>query len=214
MTKRISDTLQLLPDNRTELQQLAEFVTTDGDVSNIPEKWQKLWERILVAERIMRNYVSTNKARKMISSHEVFKDLSRTQVWRYMDAVGEIFGKAEKGNKLFKRLILEQKIAKGLKLAEKWEDGSFFARCLKEYRELWGADGWEDAEKRIEPTANIMVLILGDDGEDVTIDITNPTAIPEQYKPRVLAAIFQSKKLTNPAFSDADDAEIVEDEAE
>lgn len=213
MTKRNSDTLQLLPDNRTELQHLAEYVTTSGDVGDIPERWKTVWDRVLVAERIMRNYVSTNKARKVITGHELFADLSRTQVWRYMDAVGEIFGKTEQGNKLFKRLILEHKIAKGLKLAEQWEDGSFYARCLKEYRELWGADGWEDAEKRLEPTANLMVLIMGDDGNDLTIDISNPTNIPEQYKPRVLAAIFQGQTPKSPSsFLDAEDVETVDDE--
>ena len=115
---RNSDTLSILPDKRDELEKLSEYLTTGGNATGIKPEWITLWDRIKAADGIMRNYVSNSQQLQKISKHVLFVGLSRTQIWRYRDAVQEIYGATQGGNKRYKRLIADELIQKGFKLAK------------------------------------------------------------------------------------------------
>lgn len=199
---RNSHTLSYLPDNRDELQKLSEHLTTGGSVVGLKEEWVDIWERIQVADRIIRNYTSSKAQLEKLRAHELFASMSRTQLWRYRDAVQEIYGATEKGNKRYKRLIAEQMIHKGLKLAKKNDDGRLFAAMIKQYCTIHGLDNHdEDDTKPLEPQANLMVVVV--DGEAKQFDLNNPEDIPEEVRAVVVETIFHSQTPKEPTFLDA-----------
>ncbi len=199
---RNSDTLNYLPDNRTELQKLSEHLTTGGSVEGLKPEWVEMWERIKAANDIMRNYTSSKAQLARIKDHPLFANMGRTQLWRYRDAVQEIYGATEQGNKRYKRLIAEQLIHKGLKLAKKMDDGRLYAAMLKQYCTIWGLDNFDDeSAKPIETQANIMVVVL--DGKPQQFDLNNPEDIPEEIRAHVVETIFHSQTPKQPTFLDA-----------
>lgn len=206
MTKRKSNTLEYLPDNRTELQKLTEHLTTGGSVDGLPEKWVEMWERIKAADSIMRSFVSPKMQREKIAEHELFQGMSRAQLWRYQDAVQEIHAFTEKMNKAYLRLIHTENIQKGLKLAKKWKNDKLYAAMMKEYRETWDLGNFDDESNRpIEPQANVLVIVNtgGDATHDAQYDLTKPHTIPLEIRHRVLSTVYHSQTPENTSFLDA-----------
>lgn len=213
MPKR-NDTLNLIPDNRTELQKLQEYLQKGGDVQGLPKEWKAMWNRVLVIDGIIRQYPSSKDQLQKMREHPELRELSRTQLWRYRDATQELIGHTETSKKKYQRLIADELIQKGLNIAEGMvilgepASGSrLFADMVKQYIKLHALDVHDDdGAARPEPNANILVLVQ--DGKPRTIDLNRPDTIDADVRQMVVNAIFQDQTPTSPEF--ITDAEFTE----
>jgi hypothetical protein len=213
MAKR-NDTLQLIPDNRTELQKLQEYLQTGGDVKGMKPEWQEKWQRVLLIDGIIRQYPSSKDQLRIMKDHPELQQLSRTQLYRYREATQEIIGLTETSKKKYQRLIADELIQKGLNIAEgmvclnEMASGSrLFADMIKQYIKLHGLDIPDDeANARPEPNANLLVLVM--DGQPRTIDLNRPDTIDAEVRQQVVNAIFQDQTPTTPDF--IEDAKFTE----
>lgn len=191
--------MELIPDNRTDLQRLQEYLIKGGGVDGLSDKQREMWDKVLAVDGIIRQYVSPKDQLEIMRSHELLKNMSRTQLWRYRDAAQEIIGYTEKNKKPYLRLIAAEKIAKGFTIAEKNDDGRLWAAMVKEYIKLNGLDNHdEDAAHKPEPPANILVLVA--DGQPRTIDLNNPTTIDAETRNKVVQAIYHDQTPDSPTF--------------
>jgi hypothetical protein len=206
MAKR-NDTLQLIPDTRTELQKLQEYLQKGGDVKGLKPEWKQMWDKVLLIDGIIRQYPSSKDQLQKMREHPELQELSRTQLWRYRDATQELIGHTETSKKKYQRLIADELIQKGFKLAEACEDTRLFADMVKQYIKLHALDVHDDdGAARPEPNANILVLVQ--DGKPRTIDLNRPDTIDANVRQMVVNAIFQDQTPTSPEF--ITDAEFTE----
>ena len=206
MAKR-NDTLQLIPDNRTELQKLQEYLQKGGDVKGLKPEWKQMWDKVLLIDGIIRQYPSSKDQLQKMREHPELQELSRTQMWRYRDATQELIGHTETSKKKYQRLIADELIQKGFDLAEKVEDSRLFADMVKQYIKLHALDVHDDdGAARPEPNANILVIVQ--DGKPRTIDLNRPDTIDANVRQMVVNAIFQDQTPTSPEF--ITDAEFTE----
>lgn len=201
-----NNTLDTLPDNRTELQKLQEYLQKGGDVKGLPDKWQTMWQRILVVDGIIRQYPSNKDQLQHMQEHPELKELSRTQLWRYRDATQELIGFTESSKKKYQRLIANEMVQKGINMAERMEKagehaaaGRLWSEMIKHYIKLHALDVHDDdGTSQPEPNANLLVMIV--EGKPRTIDLNNPTNIPAEVRQMVVNAIFQDQTPTSPDF--------------
>ena len=206
MAKR-NDTLQLIPDTRTELQKLQEYLQKGGDVKGLKPEWKQMWDKVLLIDGIIRQYPSSKDQLQKMREHPELQELSRTQLWRYRDATQELIGHTETSKKKYQRLIADELIQKGFKLAEACEDNRLFADMVKQYIKLHALDVHDDdGAARPEPNANILVLVQ--DGKPRTIDLNRPDTIDANVRQMVVNAIFQDQTPNSPEF--ITDAEFTE----
>jgi hypothetical protein len=206
MAKR-NDTLQLIPDTRTELQKLQEYLQKGGDVKGLKPEWKQMWDKVLLIDGIIRQYPSSKDQLQKMREHPELQELSRTQMWRYRDATQELIGHTETSKKKYQRLIADELIQKGFKLAEACEDTRLFADMVKQYIKLHALDVHDDdGAARPEPNANILVIVQ--DGKPRTIDLNRPDTIDANVRQMVVNAIFQDQTPNSPEF--ITDAEFTE----
>ena len=206
MAKR-NDTLQLIPDTRTELQKLQEYLQKGGDVKGLKPEWKQMWDKVLLIDGIIRQYPSSKDQLQKMREHPELQELSRTQLWRYRDATQELIGHTETSKKKYQRLIADELIQKGFKLAEACEDTRLFADMVKQYIKLHALDVHDDdGAARPEPNANILVIVQ--DGKPRTIDLNRPDTIDANVRQMVVNAIFQDQTPNSPEF--ITDAEFTE----
>lgn len=206
MAKR-NETLQLIPDTRTELQKLQEYLQKGGDVKGLKPEWKQMWDKVLLIDGIIRQYPSSKDQLQKMREHPELQELSRTQLWRYRDATQELIGHTETSKKKYQRLIADELIQKGFELAERVDDSRLFADMVKQYIKLHALDVHDDdGAARPEPNANILVLVQ--DGKPRTIDLNRPDTIDADVRAMVVNAIFQDQTPNSPDF--ITDAEFTE----
>lgn len=206
MAKR-NDTLKLIPDNRTELQKLQEYLQKGGDVKGLKPEWKQMWNKVLLIDGIIRQYPSSKDQLQKMRDHPELQEMSRTQMWRYRDATQELIGYTETSKKKYQRLIADELIQKGFDLAEKVEDSRLFADMVKQYIKLHALDVHDDdGATKPEPNANILVMVA--DGKPRTIDLNRPDTIDANVRQMVVNAIFQDQTPSSPEF--ITDAEFTE----
>lgn len=201
-----NNTLDLIPDNRTELQRLQEYLQTGGDVASLSGERKKMWNRVLVVDGIIRQYPSSKDQLRVMAEHPELAELSRTQLWRYRDATQELIGYTEKSKKPYQRLIANELVQKGFDMAAKMEAadehaaaGRLWAEMLKTFIKLNALDVHdEDGTGQPEPNANLLVIVA--EGKPRTVDINNPASIPEDLRAMVVNAIFNDQTPQNPDF--------------
>lgn len=205
MPKR-NNTLELIPDNRTELQKLQEYLQKGGDVKALKPEWKTMWNRVLVIDGIIRQYPSSKDQLRVMKEHAELKELSRTQLWRYRDATQELIGLTEGSKKKYQRLIADELVQKGINMAEAMEAegehasaGRLWAEMIKTYIKLHALDVHDDdGASKPEPNANLLVMVV--DGKPRTIDLNNPASIGEDVRSMVVNAIFNDQTPANPDF--------------
>ena len=201
-----NNTLDLIPDNRTELQKLQEYLQTGGDVDKLKGERKQMWQRVLIIDGIIRQYPNSKDQLRVMAEHPELKELSRTQLWRYRDATQELIGYTEKSKKPYQRLIANELVQKGLEMAEKMEAadehaaaGRLWAEMLKTFIKLNALDVHdEDGSTHPEPNANLLVMVV--DGQPRTVDLNNPASVPEDVRAMVVNAIFNDQTPENPDF--------------
>lgn len=202
-----SEGLQLIPDKRSELQKLTEYLKKGGDIDGLSDDWKLKWDRILAIDGIMRKNWSEKTQMKLLKKHELFSALSRTQIWRYRTACEEIIGTNHKPNKKYLRVIAGEMINKGFAMAKRLDDGRLWASMVKEYINLHALDVQDDDENRApEPNANVLVLMMGD--ESMALDLNNPANIPIETRNQVVEVLYQSQTCVTPAFLDVKAEEV------
>jgi hypothetical protein len=201
MPKR-NDTLNVLPDNRTELQKLQEYLQKGGSVKGLPKEWKQMWDRILLIDGIIRQYPSSKDQLRQMREHPELQDLSRTQLWRYRDATQELIGFTESSKKKYQRLIADELIQKGLQIAEGLDEAPkarLFADMVKQYIKLHALDVHDDDGSKVpEPNANLLVIVS--EGKPRTIDLNRPDTISEDVRHMVVNAIFNDQTPQSPDF--------------
>lgn len=201
-----NNTLELLPDNRTELQKLQEYLQKGGDVNGLKPEWQQMWHRVLIIDGIIRQYPSSKDQLRIMREHADLKELSRTQLWRYRDATQELIGLTEGSKKKYQRLIADELVQKGINMAETMEAegehaaaGRLWAEMIKTYIKLHALDVHDDdGAHRPEPNANLLVVVA--DGKPRTVDLANPASITEDVRAMVVNAIFNDQTPSSPDF--------------
>jgi hypothetical protein len=201
-----SETLSTLPDNRTELQKLQEFIQKGGNVRGLPDKWKDMWNRILVVDGIIRQWPSSKDQLRVMREHPELSEMSRTQLWRYRDATQELIGFTESSKKKYQRLIANEMLQKGFDMATAMYEAEEHAAAsrlwgdmLKQYIKLHALDVHDDdGASAPEPNANLLVMVV--DGKPRTIDLNNPADLGEDVRQMVVNAIFQDQTPTSPEF--------------
>lgn len=215
MAKR-SNTLELIPDNRTDLQKLQEYLQKGGDVKGLKPDQREMWDRVLLIDGIIRQYPSSKDQLRVMREHPELAQLSRTQLWRYRDATQELIGLTEGSKKKYQRLIADELVQRGITMAEAMDAageaasaGRLWAEMIKTYIKLHALDVHDDdTENKQEPNANLLVVV-GGNGAAQTIDLNNPAAITPEMRTMVVNAIFNDQTPSNPDFiTDADFEEL------
>jgi len=206
MAKR-NNTLELIPDNRTELQKLQEYLQKGGDVKGLKPEWRQMWDRVLLVDGIIRQYPSSKDQLRVMREHPELQTLSRTQLWRYRNATQELIGLTESSKKKYQRLIADELVQKGINMAEAFDKagesaaaGRLWAEMIKTYIKLHALDVHDDdSTEKHEPNANLLVVV-GNGGQPQTIDLNNPAAINEDMRAMVVNAIFNDQTPSTPDF--------------
>ena len=189
-----SNRLQLIPERKEEIDAALEYVMTGQSPEKMPAKLKDIIDTVHKVDDVIRHYVGDKEQLNALRSDSKFKEMSRTQLYRYRDAAKQLIGSTHISNKGYDRLLLRAKIQKGFELAEKVEDTRLFAAMVKEFRE--DIKSMPDNDEEQAPVANVLVIV--NDGTPEVLDLTDPSKIPAKHRKAVVAALFNQEQFDNP----------------